>query len=221
MSCQSEPEKQDKIQIQILEKKFHKVSDFDWKVWNAWVFELKVLQHVTFWIKKFLTSHIFRKNFALKKTFWLFSLPENDIFFHFSCFFNKHEFIFKFLLPVRFWIERNITHPNLNLKKYNASDFPLGKLQRVRFWIESFTTCEILSVFLLQFAKSSCVHQNKARSGNLLLYGAGSVSQFILLGEVLCLRTVITVIGQIKTANPFRVCSSIYLDREWFLTTFY
>ena len=46
-----------------------------------------------------------------------------------------------------------------------------------------------MGVLLLQFAKISCVHQNRARFGNVLLYGVGSVSRFFVLGEDLCTRT--------------------------------
>ena len=54
-------------------------------------------------------------------------------------------------------------------------------MQRVRFRIEFFTTCQILGVLLLQFAKFLCVRQRKARFGKAFLYGVDSVSQVLLL----------------------------------------
>ena len=99
-----------------------------------------------------------------------------------------------------FWIEnlftwqivnwKNPTRQILNLKKYNASDFEFKKsasnfefekIQRVRFWTKNTTTCQILSVLFLHFAKFSFIHQNRACFGNLLMYGLGSISQVILL----------------------------------------
>ena len=59
-------------------------------------------------------------------------------------------------------MKNKIKHTN------TASDFELKILQRVRF--------------LQNFAKFSCVHQNRARFGNGLRYGMCSVSQVILLG---------------------------------------
>ena len=86
---------------------------------------------------------------------------------------------------------------------------------------EYFKTCQILKVLLLQFAKFSCGHHNRARFPKVLMYGGGSVSQVIVLGEALCTPTLINVTRRIKTANPIPVCSSIYLDRERYLTMFY
>ena len=53
------------------------------------------------------------------------------------------------------------------------------------------------------------------------MYDVESVSQVILLGKALCTPIVINVTKHIKTANLVQVCSSIYIDREWFLTNFY
>ena len=66
-----------------------------------------------------------------------------------------------------------------------------------------------------------CCVQNRARFGSILMHGVGSVNQVILLGSALCAPTVINVTRHIETANPIRVCSSIYLDTEWYLTKFY
>ena len=109
------------------------------------------------------------------------------------------------------WMEILITCQISNWKKYNASDFELTFLQGVRFW----------AYFFLQFANLSCVYQNRARFGNVLMYGVGSVSQVILSGYALCTPSVINVTRHIKTANPIRVCSTIYLDEECYLTMFY
>ena len=102
-----------------------------------------------------------------------------------------------------------------------VSDFKTNFWTRVRFWIEYFTAHQVLSVLLLQLARFLCVHHNRARFGNVFLYGVGSVSQFILLGWNLCTPTAINVTIHIKTVNLIRVCSSIYLSRKWYLTRFY
>ena len=73
----------------------------------------------------------------------------------------------------------------------------------------------------LQVTEFSCLHKKSARFGNDLMYGVGSVSQVVLLGEALCTPTVINVTIHIKTVNQVQVCSSIYLDKEWYLTNFY
>ena len=82
--------------------------------------------------------------------------------FHFPCFFEKHDFELKVFLRVTFWIEKSTTRHVLNLKEGTP---------HVLDW-------KIYNVF----AKFSCVHQNRARLGNVLMYGVGSVSQVILLG---------------------------------------
>ena len=128
---------------------------------------------------------------------------------------------------------------DLELNLFYVSDSELKKIQRVKFWFKNFTTCQIfyqlfkhasdiilnifktcqiLSVFVLQFAKFSCVDQNKARFGIVLLFGVGSFSRGILLGEALCIPTVISATRHINTANLIRVFSSIYLARECYLT---
>ena len=56
--------------------------------------------------------------------------------------------------------------------------------------------------------------QIKARFGNFLMVVVCSVSQDNVLGNILCLLPVINVTSHIKTANPIRLCSSIYLDRK-------
>ena len=104
---------------------------------------------------------------------------------------------------------------------YNVSDSKSTFPTRVRFRIDFFTTCQISIVLLLQFAKFSFVHENRARIGNVQKYGVGSVSQAMVLGMVMCTPTVINVTRQIKTANRIRVCSLTYLDRESCLARFY
>ena len=81
--------------------------------------------------------------------------------------------------------------------------------------------CQILSVLLLQFTKFSFIHQKRACFGKVLMYSLGSVSQVILLGWALCTPTVINVTRRIKTASPIRVGSSIYVEKECYLTRFY
>ena len=177
---QSEPEMQDKNQIS--EKEFWTLSDFelkisqrvrfwfevcttrqiwDWKNCNALDFELEIFRHVRFW-----------KMFASKRTtFWFILLSENDIVGTFRAFLKRMIFNWNFVYVTDF-----------ELKKYNASYFEFRKIQRVRFWVKNITACQFLGVFLLQFAKFSFNHQNRACFGNVLMYGLGSISQVILLG---------------------------------------
>ena len=78
-------------------------------------------------------------------------------------------------------------------------------LQGVRFRIEYFKTCQILKVLLLQkFAKLSCVHQNRARFSNVLMYSMASVNQVIPLGGAFFTPAVINVTRRIKDnqSNP-------------------
>ena len=142
----------------------------------------------------------FEKVFASKisRFVWFYSVIRHIL--HFPWFLEKHGFELKLLLPVRFWFD---------------------KIQRVRFWVENFTTCQSSYVLLLQFAKFSCVHQNKARFGNVLGYGVGLISQVILSELALRTPTVINVTKHIRTANSIRVCLTTYSDKEWFLTRLY
>ena len=66
------------------------------------------------------------------------------------------------------WKFHNVS--NVEFEKYTALDFELENLQGVNFWIKNFTTRQILSVLPLQFARFSCVHHNRARFGNVLIY---------------------------------------------------
>ena len=102
---------------------------------------------------------------------------------------KEKKFLKSMNLNVKFFLKRMILNEknfveSIILKwKFFLSDFESTFLQRVRFQIEYSTTCQILNLLLLQkFAKVSCVHQNRARFGNVLMYGMGSVSQVILLG---------------------------------------
>ena len=97
----------------------------------------------------------------------------------------------------------------------------LKKLQRVRFWFKSSTTCQMLSELLLKLTTFSFVHENRPRLGDVLMYGVGSSSPVILLELALCTPTVINVARHIQTVVPIRVCSSIYLDWDWYLIRFY
>ena len=65
---------------------------------------------------------------------------------------------------------------------HKISDYRWFFWTRVWFWTEFFTARQTLSVLLLQFAKFSGVHQNRACLGNVWMYGVGSVFQVILLG---------------------------------------
>ena len=126
----------------------------------------------------------------------------------------------KFLLRVSFFWKD--TSCQFWIKKDNASFFELWKLQRVRFWVKSFTTCQMLSEFLFKLTRFSIVPEDRPRLGNVLSYGVGrSVCQVLLLRLALCSPTVINVSRYIETVNPTRVCSSIYLDRDWYLRMFY
>ena len=158
-------------------------------------------QRITFWfnlprkMRKFWVLRAILKSTILKKKNFLEGMILNVIFFLKSMILIEKFFVESFILDETFF----------------SSDFELNILQRVR-----------LSVLLLQFAKFSCVHWNKARFGNVWIHAVGSVSQVILLGKALCTPTVINVTTiHIKTANLVRVCSSIYLDREWYLTRLY
>ena len=72
--------------------------------------------------------------------------------------------------------------------------------------------------FFLQFCHLFLCSLKKARFGHVSINGVGSVSHILLLRYVLCRQTVINVTGHIQSNNPSRVCSSIYLDKEWFLS---
>ena len=115
------------------------------------------------------------------------------------------------------WFEREI----FNWNKHVASDFEIKKLQRFRFWVKIFTTCQILSALLSQCANFSFIHQKRACFSNVLINGLGSISQVNSLGKALCTPTLINVTRRIKTANPIRLGSSIYVDKECWLTRLY
>ena len=191
------------------------------KNYHALVSELQFFRNVRFWKSLHSKDHVV-----------VHFVPWNWHTLHFSCILEK----------AWNWIEIFFTCQTFNCKKYNpplfeftkkhnVSYFELKILQHVRFqitfsthvrfWIENFTLCQFLSEILLQFAKFSCVNQNKPCFGNVLVWGVSSVGQVILLRQALCLRAVINVTRHIETANPIRLCSSIYLDKEWYLTRFY
>ena len=180
--------------------------------------------------KKFFDISGFEKCLHPKKSRFGSFYSVKTTYFAFSCFFKKHVSELKFSLRERFWIEKNTTHQILNLKKtrhilnlekYNASYFEFRKIKRVRFRVKNNTTCQILSVLLLQLAKFWFIHQDRACFGDVLMYGLGSISQVILLGSALCTPTVINVRRRIKTANTMQVGSSIYVDMECYLTGFF
>ena len=100
---------------------------------NASDFDFIVLQRVRFWIEKNTTRKIlnwkffnicdFERMFASKKSrFGSFYSVKTKYFAFFVLFFKKHEFESKISLQVRFGIE---------------------KKQRVRFWKNFFSSCQI------------------------------------------------------------------------------
>ena len=122
----------------------------------------------------------------------------------FACNFKNHDFeeIFfrksrilyvKFFRKSKVLIEGNLLKSiNFKGKFFVLSDFesifflPVSFKsifsQLVSFLIENFTTCQILNVPLFQkFVKFSCVCQNRARFGIVLMYGMGYVDQITLL----------------------------------------
>ena len=167
------------------EKVFVKSVSFNKNFFVLSDFELNFSQRVGFWFEVSTTRQslkilnwkkynalvfeikIFRqvtfwKKFASKKiTFWFFLLRENDLFCIFRAFLKSMILNWSFLYVTDF-----------QLKKSNASDFEYKNI----------TTCHILSVLLLQFAKLSFIHHNRACFGKVLMYGFGSISQVILLG---------------------------------------
>ena len=191
--------------------------------------------------QSFLTSQISNESLNSKNDVLISFTPWKQPIFSFSCFFKKHDFQLNNLLRVTIELKKDnaskselkkiqrvlvcnskSTTRQISKKKfYILSDVETIFHTRVRFWIECFKTCHMSSVLLLLFAKFSCVHQNKAPFGNFLMFGVGSVSQVIPLGQVSCTPSVINVTRHFKTANLIQVCSSIYLDREWYLTMFH
>ena len=142
-----------------------------WSFYNASDFELKKIQRLRFWNETLSTCQIF-KNICIQinDVSFLFT-PWKRHFLIFSCFSKKNDFELKFSSRGRFWIEKNTMRQNLSIKeyiasysvlekynssdleseKYNAWDFESRKIQRVRFSVQNFTTCQMLSVRLLQF----------------------------------------------------------------------
>ena len=117
----SEPENQ--VKMQILEKEFKILSDFELNFSKGSDFEFNFFRHVRFW----------KKVCIQKITFWLILLCENEIFGFFLLF-----------LKACFLIANFIRCQTLNWKKHNASDFQFEKknnascfgfqkMQRVRF----------------------------------------------------------------------------------------
>ena len=135
------------------------ISFRTWKLTFWFNFPLKMRKVCV--LRASLKSTILKKKFFLKSKFLnvkicLKSMPLSENFFAKGMFSNENFFI--------------------------LSDFDLKFSRLVRFWHKKFTTSQILSVLLFQFASFSCVHQNRARFGNLWMYGVCLVSQVILLG---------------------------------------
>ena len=121
-------------------KNFTTRQTLDWKSYNPLDFELKIFRLVSFWkivcnqksrfsscyfVKTtyftffvLCEKHGFELKISLRASFWI---EENTIFTFFCAFWKAW-----------FWIEMFITCQILNWKKYNASDFDLKILQRVR-----------------------------------------------------------------------------------------
>ena len=53
------------------------------------------------------------------------------------------------------------------------------------------------------------------------MYGLGSVNPVIPLGLALFIPTKINETRRIKTTNPIRISSSIYVNKDCYLTMFY
>ena len=159
---------------EILEKNVaHKKSRFDsiYPV-NCACFAYYVqFYKARFWREKFSKKHDFECKIISKK---------QD--FEWKSFCKKHDFEIKVFNLIRFGINSITMRQILSWNIYDASDFESTFLQCVRFWIKNFTSCQTLSVLLLQFAKFPCVYHNRPRFRNVLRYGVGSVSQIILLG---------------------------------------
>ena len=99
------------------------------------------------------------------------------------------------------WNQKNSRRQILRWNFYKVSDLRLTCWTGVRFWIENFTTCQLLSVLNLQFANFSFVHQNLARYANVIMYGVDAVIKVTLLGYVLCLSAAINVKRHFRTAK--------------------
>ena len=107
--------------------------------------------------------------------------PQNGKKLHFCGCFKSMILIIK-IYTVKHSIGNISTSHIFNTKFYKASVFKSTFQTRVRCWIEHFTTCQVFSRLLLQFAIFSCVHQTRARFDTALKCGVSSVSQDILLG---------------------------------------
>ena len=176
------------------------LGDFESKFSNASSFEEQFIQRVKEWIDKknvldfeliFFQHLTFWNNVCIQKIrFGNFFLLENDIF----CFFPV--FLKSLILNWSFFYVSSF-----ELKKHNASGLEFNKIQRVRFWVETFTTCQILyqllkhaSVFDMivlrvgRLCTSSAVCQIfmcSTKQGTFqycFTLWCGSVSQVILLG---------------------------------------
>ena len=86
----------------------------------------------------------FEKMFAFKNSHFCTYYRENEIICIFRAFFKKNDFEMKFLLGVRFWIEKRKTRQTLT-KKYNASCLDFEKIATRQICAANSTTCQILN----------------------------------------------------------------------------
>ena len=167
------------------------MSQFELKNLHRLSFEWRFLQRIRFWIKFFTTCQKMNWNFKIVSKFGEKLLsknhhvthctPENGKNLHFcGCFKSMILIIKKY--TAKHSIGNISTSHIFNTKFYKASVFKSTFQTRVRCWIEHFTTCQVFSRLLLQFAIFSCVHQTRARFDTALKCGVSSVSQDILLG---------------------------------------
>ena len=71
---------------------------------------------------------------------------------YFSCFYEKHAFVVKISLRVRFWNERNTTRQISNWTKYNTSDLEINFFLHRQILNKIFSTClNIYQVFFIFF----------------------------------------------------------------------
>ena len=108
---------------------------------NATVLESKALQRVGFWIKNFTTCQI--ANEKLKNVSGVISKNLNVIYFKSKC--SKRVKLFEKSIFDDFTRRKKSfsTILDCQTKIYNLSDNGSDILQRVTFWKESFTRCDI------------------------------------------------------------------------------
>ena len=117
-----------------------------WKFHNASDFGLEKIRRVGFWNKIFSKCQIFKKCLHPKNHVLVHYTPWKRHNLHFSSLFRKHDLELKTSSGVRFWFKKKYNASDFELKKYNASDFKLKKLQRIWFWNENLSFCQISNI---------------------------------------------------------------------------